>query len=231
MNKKILITFFASLIVSIFGYFVLVKNQTLAPQTQQVVFVSQEECEQKTGKPCSFQMCDDVPHGKTLEEVCGKDFKKGWMPVFSPPEFPKTQSFTIDGRKIIDVVLEVDAPFSTATLTIRENGSVSYVAKQSGRAEVQESGTVTADQLNILAKMAQEIDFLNMNGHPAKHDDPLDGSTYAISISILPQGDPRLADPGIHSVSCYEGNCERNFLKLKDKIIELWGKDILEVGI
>lgn len=80
MNQKIFIAFFAVLVIGIIGYFVLVKNQTPTSQTQQTVFASQEECEQKTAKSCSFQMCDYVPSGKTFEEVCGKDFKKGWTP-------------------------------------------------------------------------------------------------------------------------------------------------------
>ena len=84
MNQKnIFIVIFAILVIGIVGYFALVRNQTPAPQTQQTVFISQEECEQKTGKPCRFQMCDYVPSGKTFEEVCGKDFKKGWVPSIS----------------------------------------------------------------------------------------------------------------------------------------------------
>ena len=48
-------------------------------QEQPKVFATQEECEKTTGRPCNFQMCDYVPEGKTFEEVCGKDFKKGWV--------------------------------------------------------------------------------------------------------------------------------------------------------
>ncbi len=43
------------------------------------VFKSQEACEEKMNAKCSVQMCDYVPKGKTFEEVCGKDFKKGWV--------------------------------------------------------------------------------------------------------------------------------------------------------
>ena len=82
--KTIIAVVLLLLVIGIVGYFTLVKNQTPVSQTQQIVFVSQEECEQKTGKSCDFQMCDYIPPGKTFEEVCGKDFKKGWAPVFSP---------------------------------------------------------------------------------------------------------------------------------------------------
>ncbi|MEK7180813.1 MAG: hypothetical protein AAB738_00565 [Patescibacteria group bacterium] len=47
------------------------------------VFKTQGDCETKTGKPCHNQACDYVPPGKTFEEVCGKDFKKGWVPILN----------------------------------------------------------------------------------------------------------------------------------------------------
>ncbi|MEK7624020.1 MAG: hypothetical protein AAB408_05165 [Patescibacteria group bacterium] len=79
MNKKnVAITLTLLFVAGIAGYFTLTKNQSSAPQPQPIVFSTQEECEQTTGKPCSFQMCDYVPQGKILADVCGKDFKKGW---------------------------------------------------------------------------------------------------------------------------------------------------------
>ena len=42
-------------------------------------YSTQEECEAKAGCTCGFVQCDYVPPGKTFEEVCGKDFKKGWQ--------------------------------------------------------------------------------------------------------------------------------------------------------
>lgn len=88
MNKKIIATLFVIFAIGIVGYFALVRSrnstpQTYQPQTQQVVFDSQEECQQKTGKSCTFiyKMCDYIPRGKTFEEVCGKNFRKfGWYP-------------------------------------------------------------------------------------------------------------------------------------------------------
>lgn len=42
-------------------------------------FSTKEECKEKTGCECDFVACDYIPPGKTIEEVCGKDFKKGWQ--------------------------------------------------------------------------------------------------------------------------------------------------------
>ena len=228
MNQKnVVIALCIILAVGVVGYFALTKNQTPTPQTQQVVFATQGQCEQETGKPCSSQMCDNIPPGKTFEEVCGKDFKKGWVPTTST----QSQTITIDGRKMVDITLKVDAPFSTATLTIQENGAVIYSATQRGQAEIQDSGTLTMAQVNELVKFIEETDFLAMKNRTKDANDPEDGSTYTISLRILPQGDPKLAFPGTHSVSCYQFSCEHDFLRLKDEIIKLWGKDILEVGV
>lgn len=52
--------------------------------TSSLTFDSQKECEEKTGKVCSFQMCDYIPEGKTFDEVCGKGFKEGWASTSAP---------------------------------------------------------------------------------------------------------------------------------------------------
>ena len=50
------------------------------PSTSSEAYDSKEVCEEETGKSCTFQNCDYIPRGKSFEEVCGKDFKKGWIP-------------------------------------------------------------------------------------------------------------------------------------------------------
>ena len=97
-QRNIFIVLLAIIVVGAVGYFAIVKNKALTPQTQQAVFTSQGECEETTGKPCSFQMCDYVPPGKTFEEVCGKDFKKGWTPratTSNPPVITDRDSICI----------------------------------------------------------------------------------------------------------------------------------------
>lgn len=78
-QKNIFIASLLILVIAVAGYFVLIKNRILNSQSKQTIFISREECEQKTGKPCVNRACDYVPSGKTFEEVCGKDFKKGWV--------------------------------------------------------------------------------------------------------------------------------------------------------
>jgi len=54
------------------------RYEVSADLSERKVYTSQKECERQTGKICDFQMCDYVPEGKTIEEVCGKNFQKGW---------------------------------------------------------------------------------------------------------------------------------------------------------
>lgn len=51
------------------------------------IYSSEEECESETGRNCDFVNCDYIPDGKTFEEVCGVNFKKGWQVAgFAYPE-------------------------------------------------------------------------------------------------------------------------------------------------
>ncbi len=44
-------------------------------------YPTKEACENTEKCQCGFVMCDYIPKGKTYEEVCGKDFEKGWQCV------------------------------------------------------------------------------------------------------------------------------------------------------
>jgi len=61
------------------------------PRTK--VFMTQEECEQTTNASCTFTTCDYVPPGKTVEEVCGTGFTKGWIPLDT--QLPPTDTMPI----------------------------------------------------------------------------------------------------------------------------------------
>lgn len=45
---------------------------------QSTYYPTQAECETNNGKSCEQVMCDYAPEGKTIEEVCGKGYKKGY---------------------------------------------------------------------------------------------------------------------------------------------------------
>lgn len=74
--KKILLIISAIILV---GAVWVVYRQYFSGEKEKT-FLTEEACEKETQKSCSFAMCDYVPEGKTFEEVCGKDFQKGWRP-------------------------------------------------------------------------------------------------------------------------------------------------------
>lgn len=45
---------------------------------QSTYYPTQAECETTSGKDCQQVMCDYAPEGKTIDEVCGKGYKKGY---------------------------------------------------------------------------------------------------------------------------------------------------------
>lgn len=82
MKKSLLIMVACVILVGIL--YVLVNEKPINyPVSDQPIksFSSEIECKKETGKECDFKMCDYIPEGKTIEEVCGKNFKKGWYPI------------------------------------------------------------------------------------------------------------------------------------------------------
>ncbi len=246
-QKKIPIALLGIFAIVLIVYIVLIKNRTFIPSAQKIVFVSQEECEQSTGKPCTFQMCDYVPAGKTFEEVCGKDFKKGWVPIpptsNSLPLSASTQSTTQNPsteKKILEITLEVNAPFSTAKLTIYKDCSASYLEKQYGQPEKltgyeEAIIEICASQMNKFNDLVRENNFLSLKNNPRRSSDPVDGSAYTITVKLLSTGSTELIDAMVHTVSCYQYSCEQKFLEIRNEIRAFfklyYGKEILEVGV
>lgn len=134
--------------------------------------------------------------------------------------------------QVTEVKLEVEAPFSTATLTVQGTGLVTHSAQQSNQDEVVDAGSFTKDQMDELVELVKDISFFTMKDHLMDLDDPqykTDGSTYTITVTRI-LGPTELGNP-THSVSCYEFNCDPDFLELKDTIIRFWGKNVLEIGV
>ena len=78
--KKIYFVFILLFVaVVIFSAYLVSQRSSTGPAPSAQPFSSKKECEQRTKVPCDFQMCDYIPPGKTLEEVCGKDFDEGWV--------------------------------------------------------------------------------------------------------------------------------------------------------
>lgn len=95
MMKKFPLLYFCSIV-----FFLGVINCDAAQ-----IFSTKEECEEKTGCECGFVNCDYIPPGKTFEEVCGKDFRKGWQCI-RPTQTSKCSSIQIEGYKVEKIIEE-----------------------------------------------------------------------------------------------------------------------------
>ncbi len=142
-------------------------------------------------------------------------------------------------EKVLEITLEVKAPFSTAKLAIYQDGSALYSEKKDGQAEKQgiyEVDTVTsARQMNKFRELVRENNFFSMKDKPKRSSDPEDGSTYSIVVKIRPAGPPELVDAAVHTVSCYQFSCEPRFLEIQNEMRayfkSYWSKEVLEVGV
>lgn len=149
-----------------------------------------------------------------------------WYLTYSP-DFKDKTYYPSPG--IDKLTLKVEAPFSSASLVIAKDGSVTYAARKEGETETKDSHTITPGQLRELLSLAKSVNFFEMRNKPKGPNDPEDGSSYTIEASTGLPDSP--STPSTYSVSCYEPSCESGFLELKVKMIELWGKEILEVGV
>lgn len=82
-----------------------------------------------------------------------------------------------------------------------------------------------------LFNLIESNNFFSLKNRPYKDSDPLDGSTYTLTIKIRLAGLPELVDAAVHQVSCYQFSCEQKFLIIKNFIMQSYGKEILEVGV
>lgn len=136
----------------------------------------------------------------------------------------------IGGRdRLLDVVLEVSAPSSSALLFIDGDGTMRYRAQAKNREEVTDQGQTTRAEVDALFDLIWENDFFSLEpSYPQESTHPHLGSTYRISISGTPESP--WGDAYVKSVTCYEFACPRSFLVIKEKVLELWGRAVLEVG-
>jgi len=103
--KLFFIVAVVSVLIATAGILLLKTMQPASPAggsapAEQEVFASQEECEADAGYECMFQMCDYIPPSKTFEEVCGENFRKGWVATMN---VLKQESVTNNEQSAIDI--------------------------------------------------------------------------------------------------------------------------------
>lgn len=117
------------------------------------------------------------------------------------------------------ITLSINAPFSQSTITITPKDlQLKYYLKLRGKEDQSYQQLISENEIAEMQSKIDESKFSQLNNKSRKDNDPTDGSTYAISIDNS-------------TISCYEFNCEPNFLLLKDYIISLMDIELVEIGI
>jgi hypothetical protein len=130
-------------------------------------------------------------------------------------------SFKFVGIKAItEIRLGVDAPFSIATIAITYQGYMTYeaFAPALGIEGETDTGKIASEQYNELVNLIINNNFFSFEESYIE-EGLADATTYTI---IVKQGKET------KSVSCY-GECPEKIIEIRNKIKELWGKEILEV--
>ena len=89
--------------------------------------------------------------------------------------------------------------------------------------------------IDVVSIIYEECKRLSSTGKQSiryyQEENLMDATTYTITIrSLSSNSDPSLQYPGLHKVSCY-GKCPEKVVEIRNKIKELWGKEILEIGV
>ena len=167
----LLIVLFA-IIVYFFLLFFNKQNFFESSLPQQQVFRSQQECEEITGRQCSNQACDFVPTGKTVEEVCGKNFKKGW--VAANQKYPST------------LATQTPIPSSNAPIFPGYKSWFSYINTKHGY-EIQYPPTFQFVKGPVPDSELTSLDTISIEGLK-KENDPYSGVVLSISVNPMFNG-------------------------------------------
>ena len=133
--------------------------------------------------------------------------------------------------------LPVSAPFSDAEIKIeklagKDSARLNYVASSpdTGVDEQSESFEISPQKFSELTELIEKNNFLSFNGRYIE-DNLDDATTYILSVHYIPTGPgAEFAVAFEHTVTCY-GECPAKIIEIMNKIKELWGKEILEVGV
>lgn len=126
-------------------------------------------------------------------------------------------------EEISEIRLDVDAPFSNATIIIDQQGIINYEAKGGIRTDIgtqKNSGKISKEQYGELVRLIIDNGFFSFKDSYVE-EYLMDATTYTIAVK---------RDSQTKSVSCY-GTCPEKVVEIRKKIEELWGKEILEVGV
>lgn len=119
------------------------------------------------------------------------------------------------------IELVIKAPFSTETIRMDTAGNVYYFAKNNvNNTERQDQKRIETQAYVELADFIAQSNFFSLNEYYIEQD--LQDAT-AYTVRVIKNGNDT-------SVSCY-GQCPDDAVQIHEKIIKLWGEDILNIGV
>jgi hypothetical protein len=137
--------------------------------------------------------------------------------------YPKDTTFETKETPF-SITYNVTTPFSSSAIQIRPDGTLFYYSIVEMVEDSAES-KLTTTQMVSLYNLVEEVKFITMEDRPYENGNPLDGSQYSITFTehlTTDSTDTPLTEAYTHTVSCYEFNCEEDFIKLRDAITGSW---------
>lgn len=122
---------------------------------------------------------------------------------------------------ILEVRLETEAVSSNGLLTISGRDGYAFYLSNNGGEQVSAKGRFSDGQMAALANLIKKNNFFSMVTVPKDSGGNSD-SNYKIVARIL-SANMVPGHPEVYSVSCVSSDCEKEFLEIKNKIIEFWG--------
>lgn len=122
---------------------------------------------------------------------------------------------------IESVALLVHAPYSTASVVIYDTGVVRYddVSEIGGQSTIDYS-TVTETQLTDLILLIEGSDFFQLEERYVDTN-LMDATGYTVTVT---RGGTETA------IYCY-GECPLDVVSIREKVLELWGGEVLNFGV
>lgn len=185
-------------------------------------YTSQAECQKATQAICNFETCDYVPAGKTLEEVCGVNFEKGWK----PSSVPIPQLF-----QYLDAIrLTIETLQSTGILMLKpKDRSISYAS--TGLTATSSEKQIEEYEMTLLTNSFILYDFPRLANRLQQQPDTDDGTTryqFVLTATLPPEIASGAAAQQSLSATCSVSSCPRALLDLKNGIIRLWKDPVAE---
>ncbi|MEK7583655.1 MAG: hypothetical protein AAB490_00280 [Patescibacteria group bacterium] len=189
-------------------------------ENPQDTYASQEVCQHDTGTICIFEACDFIPTGKTYEEVCGKDFKKGWKST--------NDSIPDIYQDLLAIRLDIAIASQRGTLEITPRlNEITYASTYGVGEQKTASKKITTNDGTRLINKFILYDFL---GLARRIDQPVaTNKRYTITLLADPErisGDSQ--GSSTISLTCDATSCPREIIDLKNDIVRLWGGTVDE---